>query len=139
MSGSALWSHRSSWAGDLQHVAEARRFVTGHLIQHGLTSEVDAVGLVISEMATNAVTHAGTPFTVTLGRSDETLNLSVRDLSFERPACPPAGRVLDERGRGLAMIAALSSTWGSTPLNDGKLVWATFNLVDAPRDPGKSA
>jgi hypothetical protein len=30
------------------------------------------------------------------------------------------------------MIAALSSTWGITALSDGKLVWATFDLTDAP-------
>lgn len=130
-SASATWSHRASWAGDPQHVTEARRFVTNHLIQHGLISEVDTVGPVISELATNVVIHAGTPFTVTLLRSDRTLSVAVSDLSFERPEHLPSERLLDKHGRGLAMIAALSSTWGSTSLNDGKLVWATFDL-DAP-------
>ena len=141
MSGLAPWSHRASWAGDPQHVAEARTFVAGHLIQNGLLSEVDAVGLVISELATNAVIHAGTPFTVTLGRSNGTLSVAVRDRSFARPESLPSGRGLDEGGRGLAMIASLSSTWGITALSDGKLVWATFDLADAPdpsTDPGRS-
>jgi anti-sigma regulatory factor (Ser/Thr protein kinase) len=122
-------------------VAAARTFVTGHLIQNGLLSEVETVGLVISELATNAVIHAGTPFTVTLGRSNGTLSVAVRDLSFGRPQSLPPGRGLDEGGRGLAVIAALSSTWGITALSDGKLVWATFDLADAPgrrANPGKS-
>jgi anti-sigma regulatory factor (Ser/Thr protein kinase) len=116
-------------------VAAARTFVAGHLIQNGLISQVEAEGLVISELATNAIIHAGTPFTVTLGRSNGTLSVAVRDQSFGRPERLPSGGVLDERGRGLAMIAALSSSWGMTALSDGKLVWATFDLADAP-DPG---
>lgn len=39
------------------------------------------------------------------------------------------------------MIAALSSAWGITALSDGRLVWATFDLADAPgpgTDPDES-
>jgi anti-sigma regulatory factor (Ser/Thr protein kinase) len=119
-------------------VSEARTFVTSHLIQNGLIAEVETVQLVVSELATNAVIHAQTPFTVTLRRSNGTLTVAVSDLSFRRPERIPSGQVLDGGGRGLAMVAALSSSWGSTPLNNGKLVWATFDLQDAS-DSGQVA
>ena len=44
----------------------ARRFVRDHLRQWGYADEdlVDEVALAVSELATNAVVHAGTPFSV---------------------------------------------------------------------------
>jgi hypothetical protein len=31
-------------------------------------------------------------------------------------------------GRGLILIDALAASWGSTPMPDGKVVWATLRL-----------
>lgn len=132
MTGSVLWSHRASWAGDLRHVAEARAFVARHLVENGLISEVDTVVMVISELATNAVVHARTPFSVTLWRNNGSLGVAVGDLSSRQPIGFASGSLLDEGGRGLMMVAWFSSTWGITPLVGGKSVWANFDLVDEP-------
>lgn len=88
------------------------------------------VALVTSELASNAVTHAGTAFTVAVSRRNGTLGVAVGDLSFSHPEGPISGRALNERGRGMTIVASLSASWGVTPLRDGKLVWATFDVAD---------
>jgi anti-sigma regulatory factor (Ser/Thr protein kinase) len=124
------WMHRAGWASDAVHVADARQFVTQHLTEHELPREVDVLRLVVSELATNAVMHAATPFTVSLGRLDGTLTLSVRDLSFDHPQGPARPRSTTLRGRGLHIVDVLSSAWGVTAERDGKTVWAEFNLPE---------
>ena len=51
------------------------------------------------------------------------VRVAVRDASFEQPkdVSAMAGVV---GGRGVRLIAALSSKWGTQPEADGKTVWA---------------
>jgi anti-sigma regulatory factor (Ser/Thr protein kinase) len=107
-------------------------FIGHHLIHHGLMAHVDRVGLVTSELTTNVVLHARTPFTVALAYRGETLTLLVRDRAASLPVSHPLHPDLDERGRELPLIAALSSSWGVTPMFNGKTVWATFEVVEDP-------
>lgn len=133
MSQSPLWTRQATWAGTPRNVAYARAFVTRHLVDNGLSSEVDVLRLVVSELATNAVIHAMTPFTVTVGRINGTLSLTVRDRSMIEPQKEAVSRPrLATRGRGLHMVDVLSSTWGITHGRDGKSVWARFVLADGP-------
>jgi anti-sigma regulatory factor (Ser/Thr protein kinase) len=88
---------------------------------------------VVSELATNVVLHANTPFTVTLERRDSWLVLEVRDHVAGRVAQPePTGEV-ELHGRGLEIVQALSQAWGVWPRRDGKSVWAAFNLEPQDR------
>lgn len=83
----------------------------------------DDVRLVVSELATNAVLHAGTAFRLHVGVGDEVVRLEVID---DEPA-PPAVRMpaLEAAsGRGLHLIDALCSGWGVVPTGQGKVVWA---------------
>jgi ribosomal 50S subunit-recycling heat shock protein len=66
-------------------VATARRFVREKLVAHHLSSLVDDVTLVASELTTNAVKHAGTVFTVTIKALADAVVLTVRDGSAARP------------------------------------------------------
>ncbi|WP_162259397.1 ATP-binding protein [Phycicoccus sp. Soil803] len=133
MSQSPLWTRQATWAGTPRNVGHARAFVTKHLIHNGLSSEVDVLRLVVSELATNAVIHAVTPFTVTVGRINGTLSLIVRDRSMIGPEADPVCRPgLATGGRGLHLVELLSSTWGITLARDGKSVWARFVLADGP-------
>jgi anti-sigma regulatory factor (Ser/Thr protein kinase) len=87
--------------------------------------------LIVSELATNAVLHAGTPMVVTLrllrSEADRTLRVAIRDndprlverLPEDTRANPPK-----ERGRGLLILDAMADAWGSEPTADGKVVWA---------------
>jgi anti-sigma regulatory factor (Ser/Thr protein kinase) len=86
--------------------------------------------LVISELASNAVEHAGTDLMVTVSRRDTVLYLSVRDGDPHLPELldpPPVtnGHPSRSRGRGLHLVHAAASAWGARPTADGKVVWAT--------------
>lgn len=104
----------------------ARQFVAAQLREHELPDLVDDVGLVVSELTTNAVRHARSPVTVGLQGTTGDLRVSVTDDSALNPvACQPS--VWDTRGRGLGIVASVSRAWGVT---DGptaaKSVWASF-------------
>jgi hypothetical protein len=104
--------------------ADARRFVTDTLIAWGCAGLVDDAAVITTELATNAVLHARTGFTVTIARRpDGAIRLSVRDASL----LPPRLRhpsALDGSGRGLGLVAAIAVGWGTDVLADGKVVWA---------------
>src|SRR3954452_18816421 len=121
------WSHRTDFPGVPRSVAVARKFVRIHLVEHGLPTLVDDLLVVVSELATNAVIHARTAFSVTLEGDHSSVLLSVQDGSAAAAARDPA-RAAGERGRGLAMVEQLSQRWGTTrqPAG-GKSVWAWFD------------
>jgi anti-sigma regulatory factor (Ser/Thr protein kinase) len=96
-----------------------------------MTGLVEDVELVVSELATNAVVHAGSPFTVTLGASEETVLLEVLDRAHTSPTLV-ATHTLEASGRGIAIVQALSRDWGVSELSSGgKSVWAVFDIDSA--------
>jgi anti-sigma regulatory factor (Ser/Thr protein kinase) len=97
---------------------------------------VDAVArdiaLVTSELATNAVRHAATPFEVVLDFSGGHVRVEVRDGS---PAVPGSGEPdHGATGRGLAVVDRLASSWGIEVTERGKVVWAQLRLEVLARD-----
>lgn len=132
MTESVPWSYHEAWPPDPRHVADARHFVGWRLQENGLSRHVDVVSLVVSELATNAVLHAATPFTVTLERGTRGLRLAVRDGSQGIPFGPASMPWTHSRGRGLRIVEALSSSWGVTTQDGGKCVWAVFTLAGTP-------
>ena len=125
------WSHQSEFAAEARSVARARAFVRGHLVDHGPADLVEDVELVVSELATNAVVHAGSPFTVTLGASEESVLLEVRDRAHTSPTLV-AVRTWETSGRGIAIVQALSRDWGVSELTSGgKSVWVVFDISEA--------
>jgi hypothetical protein len=81
----------------------------------------DAVALV-SELATNAVIHARTPYTITVSRAGDTVRIGVHDLSAVTPRRRTYG-VDATTGRGLRLVASMSSDWGIVAATEGKVVW----------------
>lgn len=122
------FEHEAGWGADERHVVKARAFVSECLTDHGMSPAIDDVRWVLSELATNAVVHAGTAFTVNLCRLDGVLTLTVGDGApvFPRQLRPAAE--LPSSGRGLRIVEALSTEWGVTATVTGKSVWATFDL-----------
>lgn len=119
-------SHTETWAAAPAHISDARRFISAHLVAHGHASVVPDAQLVVSELATNAVRHAGTAFTVTVSIRDETVLVEVADTATTMPV-PCAAAACDDSGRGLSIVAALSRDWGVTREPDGsKSVWASI-------------
>jgi hypothetical protein len=123
----------TAWKYDLELTAHAisasrtRSFVGQRLVEHELQYLADDVQLVVSELATNALTHALTPFTVTLAAVAQSLLVKVRDGSPCHPVIV-VGTPHDTAGRGVTIVALLSREWGVTPHADGgKTVWAAFD------------
>jgi anti-sigma regulatory factor (Ser/Thr protein kinase) len=88
----------------------------------------DAV-LILGELASNAVVHAGGhTFRAWLYTDCQTrLVIVVSDGSRQMPAPPPADP-LAESGRGLRIVDALSEHWGACPTATGKAVWSVLPL-----------
>ena len=141
--GQAHWWYESDFVAAPVSVAAARGFVRGHLLQHGLSYLVDDVRLVVSELATNAMVHARTPFTVTLAERDRSVLLTVRDGSPEGPMQIDA-RVHDTRGRAMSIVSQVSNRWGVSAAvgpHHAKSVWASFDVNPrlVSRSTGSSA
>jgi hypothetical protein len=106
----------------------ARNFVTRTLLEWGLDPLVPAACLVVSELVTNSIVHAGTDIDVSVAWHLGALRLTVRDDSPDLPR--PRVAHLDEHGRGLTVVAAVSRAFGALPTgNGGKVVWAVLNAA----------
>lgn len=102
---------------------EARHFVTTQLAEWGCGELLDRAALVVTELATNSLVHARSAFTVTLTALPDVIHISVTDSS----AAPPRRRSPDplaSSGRGLALVAAEATRWGSELRAGSKVVWA---------------
>ena len=127
MGVAALWVHEITLAPRPESVATARRFVRETLVAHHLSFLVDDVTLVASELTTNAVRHAGTPFTVTITARADAVVLTVRDGSAARPVRTTAGPD-DAAGRGVVIVDVVSRDWGVVVDGSAKSVWAAFDV-----------
>lgn len=86
---------------------------------------------VLSELATNAVLHAGTDFTASVDLADDVLRLQVRDGSRRAPR-PRRYGLGATTGRGLGLVGALAQDWGVEPDGSGKTVWCVLTRQDEP-------
>jgi serine phosphatase RsbU (regulator of sigma subunit)/anti-sigma regulatory factor (Ser/Thr protein kinase) len=109
-------------------VPAARRFVRETLTSWQVPGSDDLLAdaeLLTSELVTNAVLHAETPVRVTCRAHRCEVQVSVLDRQPER-TIPGPDRMADahrEAGRGLVLLAALSSSWGVTYAPAAKTVW----------------
>jgi anti-sigma regulatory factor (Ser/Thr protein kinase) len=85
----------------------------------------DTAAVIVSELATNAIAHARSPFRVSLARTPSAIQIAVRDAS---DAWPQAQSLNAARmsGRGIVLVGALADEWGTRVEPDGKTVWATL-------------
>jgi anti-sigma regulatory factor (Ser/Thr protein kinase) len=114
----------AEFSRERQAPTAARRFVAGVLKEWGHSpSLVDDAKLVVSELATNAVIHASSPFSVAVRPSGSSVRVSVRDRSRTRPSLRHDDG-LAISGRGLRLIDTLATNWGVEIAHDGKTVWA---------------
>ncbi len=104
------------------------RVVTRLALDHwGLDGLTDTLTLVVSELVTNAVTHAGSAVRLELERVAEGVRVSVSDGSAEVPEHRRA-TPREEHGRGVHLVDVLATRWGTDPLPGGKRVWAELDV-----------
>jgi anti-sigma regulatory factor (Ser/Thr protein kinase) len=115
------------FAADRDAPRSARHFVADILARWGHAEALlEDARLIVTELATNAVLHAQAPFSVTTRAEGSRVRVSVRDRS-------PVGPTLREHdpaalsGRGLRLVATLSTDWGVDLADDGKTVWAELH------------
>ncbi|WP_155884829.1 ATP-binding protein [Actinomadura flavalba] len=111
-------------------VSEARNLAGQWADAEGFPAEViEDVRLVASELVANAVEHAAGSEGVLLRlyRCDVGATVEVWDaLGAKRPKVMVPD-LLNESGRGMAIVEALSYKWDVNPLaNGGKAVWAVI-------------
>jgi hypothetical protein len=127
-------------SADAGSVRAARDFTVATLRGWGAAEAGSDIAVVVSELLTNALRHAvpadlGSRWPVRLGllQRGPWVLCAVADPSPAVPV-PQAPDSLDETGRGLQMICALSERWGYTALGDaGKAVWAMFYVRPTAR------
>ena len=85
----------------------------------------------VSELVTNAIRYAGGgPLTLRLIHDNHTLVCEVSDSSNTQPRLRRA-RTTDEGGRGLLLVAQLTTRRGSRYGSSGKTIWTEQSLTDA--------
>ncbi|NEA66580.1 SpoIIE family protein phosphatase [Streptomyces sp. SID12488] len=107
---------------DFEVVAEARRRAVAQLEQWGLEDAAFVTELVVSELVTNAIRYGADPIQLRLIH-DRTLICEVSDGSSTSPHLRRA-RIFDEGGRGLLLVAQLTTSWGTRHTRTGKTIWA---------------
>ncbi len=111
---------------DITLAAQARRFTRATLASWGLMPLADVTELLVSELVTNALRHAGPPRQLRLFR-DRSLTVEVADAAHQMPLLRPIDEG-DESGRGMRLVNELAHRWGSRTTRHGKVVWFELEL-----------
>jgi anti-sigma regulatory factor (Ser/Thr protein kinase) len=132
-----------AFAAEAASIPAARRFVRDVLREAGQEQWLDEAQLAVSELCTNAMLHAHTPFEVTVQAGADGVYVQVWD---DDPVLP-SRRVSDAgstTGRGLELVEAVATFHGVQTVGPAKVVWfclgmarpdsATSVLLDRWRD-----
>ncbi|MGW8327576.1 ATP-binding protein [Streptomyces sp. NPDC055897] len=109
-------------------IGQVRRIVSAQLRYWHLDPLIDQAALGVTELLTNVHRHAEPDkmCTVAIELLLDRLTISVHDHDPTLPALRDA-EALATNGRGLALIAAVSESWGVRPVGEsGKTVWFTL-------------
>lgn len=122
----------------LEAVSTARTRVVDRAVELGLDLDDELaydLQLLTSEVVTNAVTHTQAACAVSVQWDGECLRLEVTDMAPTLALASQASS-LDENGRGLLLVNALATAWGSEPCATGKKTW--FELAVPYAQPPSS-
>lgn len=87
----------------------------------------DRALLMVSELATNALKHGRSGFTVSVECTAEMVRVEVSDSGLGEPRLRHPS-VRDPTGRGLLIVQALAYEWGVRSSPEGKVVWFTLDM-----------
>ncbi|HVS69143.1 MAG TPA: SpoIIE family protein phosphatase [Mycobacteriales bacterium] len=123
----AATSRSRSFAAEPALAAAARRHVVDALVGWGLPDLIEDAALCTTELATNAILHSRSTFTVAVRRTPRGARVDVHDDRPDRlPVVVPTSLgPLDTgvTGRGLMLVAAMAQRWGYFTTDIGKTVW----------------
>ncbi|MFB7913244.1 ATP-binding protein [Streptomyces sp. NPDC056061] len=135
-------TYRADFAMGEHSARHLRRILRLYLTGWGLCDVADAAELALTELIANVVRHVP-------GRRCQTLifllpdggvRVEVADACPELP-CVTVGDVLDEGGRGLVLVDAVTDRWGTDVRRDGrgKTVWFECLSADAAKAAAASS
>lgn len=102
----------------------ARRWASAELASLGLDDLADVVELLVTEVVTNSVIHAGTVIQVRICHEGSGVRVEVRDGSRVSPRRHVGFSRTATTGRGTQLLDSLASRWGWLPTDDGgKVTW----------------
>ena len=126
----SYWS-RNYYPASLTCLSDLRRF-TAQVLRAAPGS--DDVVQVVAELAANAILHtdSGKPdgvLTLHVAAFDDRWQVRIDDLGGSKvPKVQPVAKGDAEAGRGLAIVAALSSEWGVLGDEYARAVWAVIAI-----------
>jgi len=108
----------------------ARRLLADALLACDHEEWLDAAQLAVSEIITNGVLHAHTALMLSARCSPAELRVEVLDTN---PALPSQRQYGQEAttGRGMMLIAAVTTSSGVIPVDGGKIVWFVISAAAA--------
>ena len=115
------------------NVRAAREYVADALEAQGFHGDTEVALLLTSELVTNAVRHAATPFEITVDVDPDRVRVSVIDEDVDHGPRVRHPAPDDTNGRGLLLVEQLSAVWGSDRVGPGKSVWFTLPSVAGVR------
>ncbi len=112
------------FADQLTEIVAARRFA--ECVIGDSHARLPDVLVVVSELASNAIRHAHTGFSINVDDDEEHVRIEVVDRGGGWPVvaestAPTSG------GMGLQLVDALSDRWGAMERPGGKVVWAELD------------
>jgi serine phosphatase RsbU (regulator of sigma subunit) len=103
-----------------------RHFVSEEIAVRGGKAFADDAALVAAELLANARQHGEPPISACVSGDAHRIRIEIGDGSSRSPV-RPSQSLSNMTGRGLALVAALSSNWGvERAAEGGKIVWAEF-------------
>jgi len=109
---------------DSSSPAAARHAVQTALHERGADAVSDEAALLVSEVVTNALRHAGSGVAVHIDLGDDAVRVTVTD---HGPGWPQR-RDATIGGWGLNLVETIATRWGAYPSDDGKSVWFELPL-----------
>jgi len=120
---SGALSAKATFDQDLSSGRAARRFMTETLDQWAVGDLLDSVNLLVTELVTNAIVHAESDAEVAVVLTATALRVEVADRGGGM-VTPRDADDFDTSGRGMALVEAMTSAWGTMPRPDGgKIIW----------------
>jgi serine/threonine-protein kinase RsbW len=111
----------------------ARAFLRATLQTWQLDGFGDVIELLTDELVTNVVRHVGTPMTLRATAEGETLRIEVDDPSTDAPVLQRP-ETYETGGRGILLVDALATHWGTEVHPNGKTVWFEIDVGTATRE-----
>lgn len=118
----AMQTARQSLPGEPASARASRQALVS-VLDGWATDEIrDAAELLVSEVVTNVVRHAGTDLGVAIAVGPTTVRVEITDRNPDLPVMR-SPEPTDVGGRGMRIVAELASRWGIDARRSGKSVW----------------